>query len=134
MPELLETLSTAYPLELGPVRGAAPIEIVPREVVVATGGSRQFIARIDGLDTTNVRWTATGGTISATGVFQAGNIPGTYKVTVARADAPNVTDEASVEVRQSCPIGSTAEYCAVSYARPAVGWWYYTAGVNDHSQ
>lgn len=133
VPVLLQTVSAAYPLEVGLVRGAAPIEIVPRDVVLATGAGRQFIARIDGQDSTNVRWTATGGTISSTGFFQAGNNPGTYAVTAARADEPNVTDEARVELRPSCPIGA-AEYCAVGNGLNPFTLSYQTAGVNDHSQ
>jgi hypothetical protein len=134
VPVLLSTPSSSYPLELGPVRGVAPIEIIPREVILGTGSTKQFSARADGDDTTNVTWTATGGTISSTGFFRAGIIPGTYKVTVARADAPNVTDEATVEVRPHCVPGAGTGYCGFHYATqflPGPFVWQ-SVGVNDN--
>jgi Big-like domain-containing protein/K319-like protein/PKD domain-containing protein len=134
VPVLLSTPSASYPLELGAVRGVAPIEIIPRDVVVGVGGTRQFSARVDGEDSMNVTWTATGGTISSSGFFQAGNIPGTYTVMVARADAPGVTDEATVEVRPHCVPGSGAGYCGFNYATvPLPGpFVWQSIGVNDN--
>jgi parallel beta-helix repeat protein len=55
------------------------ISVSPRNVTLTSGGSEQFSATTMG--DADVMWRATGGTISSTGVFTAGSVPGTYYVT-----------------------------------------------------
>lgn len=72
---------------LGPVVNPldqAMVQLAPQAVTLSSGGSYQFEAVAILPDNSqivpDVIWTATGGTISATGLFTAGTAPGTYQV------------------------------------------------------
>ena len=70
--------------------GTAPtLTITPPTATLNTGATQQFTAN----PATGVTWTATGGTISKTGLYTAGNTAGTYTVT-----AKNTTDTATASV------------------------------------
>lgn len=77
----------------------------PRPLSIAVGTTQQFTAtgRRAGAPSTpvsvNVTWTATGGTISPSGLFTAGSVPGTtYVVTATLAGAASVTARSNVTV------------------------------------
>lgn len=54
-----------------------------------------------------VTWSATGGTISADGVYTAGDRPGTYKVTATAKSDPSLTETVVVEVVEAeCVVGT----------------------------
>lgn len=57
---------------------------------MATGGSQQFAATVTGTSNTAVTWTASGGTITSTGVFTAPSTAGSYTIT-----ATSVADSAA---------------------------------------
>ncbi|HEU4592049.1 MAG TPA: PKD domain-containing protein [Steroidobacteraceae bacterium] len=136
VPTFLSTPASLLPFKLGPVHARAPIEIVPKQVVLAPGGTKQFTARVDGEESTNVTWAATGGTISSSGLFRAGNTPGPFKVTVTRADDPDIKDEATVDIRPICGADASIAYCSFAYASvpwPAGQVWR-SAAVNDNGQ
>src|SRR3989449_7096861 len=65
---------------------ALPIS-APRSVSLGTGGAQQFVAygRLNNGDSVavNVTWSAQGGTISSSGLYGAGSVPGGYVVTAA---------------------------------------------------
>src|SRR2546422_5101031 len=73
---------------------ALPIS-APRSVSLGTGGTQQFVAygRLDNGDSVavNVTWSAQGGTISSSGLYAAGSVPGGYVVT---ATASGITGTA----------------------------------------
>ncbi|HWA16537.1 MAG TPA: hypothetical protein VG817_08890, partial [Gemmatimonadales bacterium] len=58
----------------------------PTSATLTPGATRQFsaIGWINGSSSPapNTTWSATGGTISSTGLYKAGNTPGTYQVKV----------------------------------------------------
>jgi parallel beta-helix repeat protein len=55
------------------------IVLSPRTLTVTTGGSEQFSATTIG--DAEVEWTATGGSISITGLYTAGSTPGAFTIT-----------------------------------------------------
>ena len=80
------------------------VEVTPATASVVAGGTRQFAAvgRLGDGSTTGVTvtWSETGGTISGTGLYTAGNTAGTFRVIAARqgdtkADTASVTITAS---------------------------------------
>ena len=64
----------------------ASVEISPASVQVAPAGTQAFTAqgRMSDASTSpvSVTWTATGGTISAAGLYTAGAVAGTYSATL----------------------------------------------------
>jgi hypothetical protein len=80
------------------------LDITPDTATVAASGTRQFA--VDGIysdgsrRTTSVTWSATGGTVSSTGLFTAGTQAGTFWV---RAVSGAVRDSASVTVTVTAP-------------------------------
>src|SRR5437870_343014 len=65
----------------------AQVVVVPRSVSLGTGGTQQFVAygRLNNGDSVavSVTWSAQGGTISSSGLYTAGSVPGGYVVTAA---------------------------------------------------
>src|SRR5256885_5320609 len=63
----------------------AQVAVAPRSVSLGTGGAQQFVAygRLNNGDSVavNVTWSAQGGTISYSGLYVAGSVPGGYVVT-----------------------------------------------------
>src|SRR2546428_740768 len=63
----------------------AQVVVVPRSVSLGTGGTQPFVAygRQNNGDSVavNVTWSAQGGTISSSGLYVAGSVPGGYVVT-----------------------------------------------------
>lgn len=59
---------------------AATVSVSPSSVAIAPGGKAQFTAQVTGTFNTAVSWSATGGTITSSGLFTAGTATGTYAV------------------------------------------------------
>jgi hypothetical protein len=79
----------------------SPLPISPGEVSLCLGEQHQFVAE-GGIDVT---WKATGGTISETGFFTAGDAPGDYIVT-AMQSKPRQIAEAIVHIAACTPVPS----------------------------
>ena len=64
--------------------GGAKLVVTPAQASLAGGETAQFVAtgltKFGETATVNVNWTATGGSISPSGVFTAGNTSGTFRV------------------------------------------------------
>jgi hypothetical protein len=60
---------------------AVSVSVTPNSATVQIGQTQQFTATVTGTSNTAVTWTATGGTISNTGLFTAGSTPGAFTVT-----------------------------------------------------
>jgi hypothetical protein len=83
---------------------AAPlvsITISPTSASLLTGGTQQFTAMVTGTANTAVTWSATGGTISSSGLYTAPNTGGT--LTVTATSAADTTKSASATVTVSAP-------------------------------
>ena len=59
---------------------AVAISVSPPAVSMSQGATQQFIATVTGAFNTTVTWSATGGTISSSGVYAAPATAGTFRV------------------------------------------------------
>ena len=80
------------------VQSTATMSITPDVASIALGGTRQFSATVLGVANTQVTWTATGGTISNTGYFTAGNATGTFTVTATSVAVPSLSAVANIQI------------------------------------
>ena len=74
------------------------LEVEPRTASVEPGATQQFTARMIGAPTSQVSWTATGGTVSASGLFTAGPSAGSFTVTATSTVNPTLSARATVNV------------------------------------
>ena len=82
---------------------APPITVTvsPATVTITPGQAQQFTAAVTGAANTAVTWSATGGTISGSGLYTAGNTPGTF--TATSVEEP--TESATAAVTIAAPSG-----------------------------
>ena len=77
------------------------VGVSPAAPVVETGDTVQFTAAVTNTSNTNVRWSATGGTIDQAGRFTAASQPGTFFVRATSLEDELEFAEAYVTVRDS---------------------------------
>ncbi|MFN7918986.1 MAG: DUF1800 family protein [Bryobacteraceae bacterium] len=83
---------------------AVTVSVSPASVSVQTSATQQFAATVGGTANTAVTWTATGGTISAAGLFTApASIPSPATVTVKATSAADPTVFAQALVTVTAP-------------------------------
>ena len=93
------------PVPAPPPTGPVPtaVELSPASVSLAANATQQFTARARLSDGTTsdvvVRFTATGGTVTTSGLYTAGGTPGTYRVIAT--DSTGLADTAAVSVTGS---------------------------------
>jgi hypothetical protein len=79
------------------------VSISPTSASLVTGGTQQFTAFVTGSGNTAVTWSATGGTVSNSGLYTAPAAAGTYSLTAtSQADATK-SDSATVMVTAASP-------------------------------
>jgi hypothetical protein len=99
-----------------PITGTTQVSVSPTAASLQTGGHQQFTAAVSGSSNTAVTWSASGGTISASGQYTAPATAGTYTITaLSNADT---TKSASALVIVSVP---QTVAIAVSPANASVG-------------
>src|SRR5271154_4891907 len=79
------------------------ISIAPGPYSVAAGAQQQFSATVTGTTNTMVTWAATGGTISTTGDYTAGNSAGSFSVTATSAADTSKSAQMAVTVTAAPP-------------------------------
>lgn len=80
----------------------ASLSISPASTTMATGGSRRFLAILDGTDVPpQVTWTASRGTISGTGRFTAPLSAGPVTITATLVSDPTVQATAEISVESA---------------------------------
>src|SRR5450432_3551885 len=79
------------------------ISIPPGPYSVAAGAQQQFSATVTGTTNTMVTWSATGGTISSTGDYTAGNNAGTFSVNATSAADTSKSAQMAVTVTAAPP-------------------------------
>lgn len=79
------------------------VSIPPGPYSVAAGAQQQFSATVTGTANTMVRWAATGGTISSTGDYTAGNNAGTFSVTATSAADTSKSAQMTVTITAAVP-------------------------------
>ncbi len=82
------------------------VTITPAEVSLVPGGTQQFTASVAGVADTSVAWTASAGTIDATGFFTAPPTYGTVTITAQSHANPQVLTSATAEIAGSGPVTS----------------------------
>jgi parallel beta-helix repeat protein len=83
------------------------LSLSPDTAILSPGAQRAFFAALrlsDGTPTTDsIRWTASGGTIDASGLFTAGTTTGAYRVSAVAATS-GVSDSAAVDIVGPAPV------------------------------
>jgi hypothetical protein len=82
----------------GPCGVGVKVTVNPGGATVAAGNKQQFGATVTGATDPRVTWTATGGTIDATGLFTAGAASGVFTVRATSMADPKAFGEATVTV------------------------------------
>jgi hypothetical protein len=92
------------------IRGG--IQVSPATVELASGGSQQFTVQLLGFadPTVEVTWSATGGTITSSGLFVAGSTPGTYTVTATSVADPQQRGQATVTIEEATGLNFAGVY------------------------
>ena len=84
---------------------AVAVAISPTSASLVTGATRQFTATVTGTSNTAVTWTATGGTVSTTGLYTAGTTAGTFTVKAASAQDSTKSASATITITIPQPVG-----------------------------
>jgi hypothetical protein len=87
---------------------AVSVSISPSSASLTTGGTQQFSATVNGSSNTAVNWSATGGTISTSGLYTAPTTAGTYTVTARSVADSTKSASATVTVTTGCVLGTTS--------------------------
>lgn len=74
------------------------VAVAPNSATFAAGEIRQFTASVQNANDPSVTWSASGGTITAGGLYTAGTAPGTYAVTATSVEDPSKSASATVVI------------------------------------
>ena len=82
------------------------ISVSPSTVSLSTGGQAQFTANVSGTSNTAVTWSASGGTVSTSGLYVAPSAAGTYTIKAVSVADPtkSASATASVSVAQAIAV------------------------------
>ena len=78
------------------------VSVSPVTATLGAGATQQFTATVAGSTNSAVTWSATGGSVSSTGLYTAPSTPGTYTVTATSVADP--TQSASATVTVNAPV------------------------------
>jgi hypothetical protein len=96
--------------------GQVSISVSPATANVPVGGRQQFSALVSGTSNTAVTWSASGGTITTSGMYTAPTRAGTYTVKATSVAAPTWSGLASVAVSHSVSLKwSPSSSAGISY-------------------
>ncbi len=93
---------------------AAQVTVDPGCVALAPNETQQFTATVTGPDDQRVTWTATGGTVDATGLYTAGAAEGTFEVRAASVVEPDAAATATVVILDTGAGFRAAEACVTT--------------------
>jgi Abnormal spindle-like microcephaly-assoc'd, ASPM-SPD-2-Hydin len=105
------------------------VTVSPTSANIQTGGQQQFSASVSGTTNTAVVWTASGGSVSTSGLYTAPSSGGTYTVTAT--SAADTSKSASATVTVSQPIAVSLSPTSASLQ--AGGQQQFTAYVSGTS-
>jgi hypothetical protein len=101
---------------------AISVSISPTTATLASGGTEQFSAQVTNTSNTAVTWSATSGTVSATGLFAAPTVTATETVTVTATSVADNTKSASAIVTVNTAAGIlTLNPTSISFGSVTVG-------------
>ena len=101
------------------------VSITPDKAVLGPGESQQFSAQATSPKYSKLTWTATGGTITNSGLYTAPNVVGTYRVRAASPTNPSVAASALVYVTSSDtipPVISQVTASGVTASEATITW------------
>ena len=90
------------------------ISLSPATASLQTGTQQQFIASVSGTTNTGVTWTASGGTVSAGGLYVAPSVAGTFTVTATSAADSSKSASAIITVSQPAQVAISVSPSTVS--------------------
>lgn len=96
------------------------VKINPVSASVQMGGTQPFSATVTGSSNTSVTWTATGGTVSTSGLYTAGNTAGSFSVTATSSADSTKSAKAIVTVTALPPPPGTAS----SVTKDGITWTF----------
>jgi hypothetical protein len=106
----------------GNVQGVAPtvaVVVSPSSVTLQTGATQQFAATVTGLSSSAVTWSATAGTITASGLYTAPSTPGTYTVSAQSTADSKQSGSATVTVTSAPPAVSVSVSPSTASVQPS---------------
>jgi hypothetical protein len=108
------------------------IAISPSTATINTNATEQFAASVSGTTNTGVTWTATGGTVSASGLYTAPNTAGTYSVrATSQADTTkHATATITVQAVQQVGITISPTTASINTNATAQFWTSITGTTN----
>jgi len=80
------------------------ISVSPLSATLQLGATQQFTATVTGASNNAVTWTATGGTVSPTGLFTAGTLPGTFSVKATSVQDSSKSASATVTIQTAAQV------------------------------
>ncbi|MGA8341262.1 MAG: carboxypeptidase regulatory-like domain-containing protein, partial [Candidatus Sulfotelmatobacter sp.] len=90
------------------------VSISPTSATLSTGGRQQFTAYVSGTSNTAVTWSATGGTVTTSGLYTAPGTASTYTVTATSTADTTKSASASVTASQASQVSVSVSPAAVS--------------------
>ena len=106
-----------------PPSSSVSVTVIPTSASPVEGASQQFSASVTGSSNTAVTWSATGGTISSTGLYVAGSTAGNYTVTATSVADTTKSAQASVTITAPAPAPGTA----TSITKDGITWTFSEA-------
>jgi len=79
------------------------VGIAPKSASVQAGSTQPFTATVTGTSNAGITWSATGGTISSSGVYTAGNNAGNFTVTATSVADASKQSQATVTITAASP-------------------------------
>lgn len=107
------TKSASAVVNVAPPAPAVSISVSPTSASVNAGAGQQFSATVSGSTNTSVTWSASGGTISAGGMFIAPSVTLKTTVTVTATSAADATKRASASISVS-PVSAPTNPLAIT--------------------
>ncbi len=81
------------------------VTISPTSASLVAGSTRQFTATVTGAGNTAVTWTATGGTVSSSGLYTAGGTAGSFSVKATSVQDSTKSASAAITITAAQPVG-----------------------------
>lgn len=118
------------------VRGASTeitVALSPSSASVPSAGTQQFSATVSNTSNTAVTWTATGGTISSSGLFTAPSVTTTTTATVTATSVADTTKHSQSMVTVNPPTAVSVAVSPTSSRLISAGNQLFTATVSNTS-
>jgi len=104
------------------------VTISPSSTSILTSGTQQFTATVSGSSNTAVTWSATGGSVSSSGLYTAPNTAGSF--TVKATSVADNTKSASATIAVSAPVQHTVTLNWTASASTVSGYNVYRSTVS----